>query len=139
MIKPKAGEFSVQNLTPETQGSQQILTGHLHKTEKDQISIYGDFKVQSEELKKEPTSRDQMVKVFDKKLFTFENLSIQDIKNYTNLTKDAFLALDELLEKFRPFNYWSGSEVTQTSDKNQLLICLIKLKLDVLRFLLTSI
>ena len=72
-----------------------------------------------------------MIKMLDKKLFVFENLSNQDIKSYTNLTKDAFLALDELFGKFRPFNYWSGSEVTQINDKNQLLICLMKLKLDV--------
>ena len=102
-----------------------------HKTEKDQIPIYDDSKVQSEELNKELTSRDQMIEVLEKKLFVFENLSIQDMKSYTNLTKDAFLALDELLENFRPFSYWSSSEVTQTSAKNQLLICLIKLKLDV--------
>ena len=128
--RPEAAVMTANENDAQSYESDSLHSNQRGK-EQDEMPIHDDSKVELEELQKELTSRDQMIKMLDKKLFMFENLSNQDIKNYTNLTKDAFLALDELLEKFRPFDYWSGSEVTQINDKNQLLICLMKLKLDV--------
>ena len=135
-IRPQQAEVMTANENDAESYESDSLHSNQHQqgTEQDQMPIRDDnddTKVKLEELRKELASRDQMIKMLDKKLFVFENLSNQDIKNYTNLTKDAFLALDELFGKFRPFSYWSGSEVTQINDKNQLLICLMKLKLDV--------
>ena len=71
------------------------------------------------------------IRELEKRVFTFERLSEDDIKGYTNLSKRAFLRLDKLINAFRPLKYWTGCEVVKISDKDQLLIFLMKLKLDV--------
>ncbi|XP_065068263.1 uncharacterized protein LOC135693661 [Rhopilema esculentum] len=65
------------------------------------------------------------------KVFKYENLSSEDILNYTSLNKDAFEVLLCLLNRFKPFNYWYGFEVKSVNSKNQLLISLMKLKMDI--------
>ena len=71
------------------------------------------------------------IRELENRVFTFERLSEDDIKGYTNLSKRAFLRLDKLINAFRPLKYWTGCEVVKISDKDQLLIFLMKLKLDV--------
>ena len=65
------------------------------------------------------------------KVFKYENLSSEDILNYTSLNKDAFEVLLCLLNRFKPFNYSYGFEVKSVNSKNQLLISLMKLKMDI--------
>ena len=62
------------------------------------------------------------------KVFSYENLSPDYILNYINLRKDTFDFLACLLDRFKPFKYWYGFEVKSISNKNQLLIKLMKLK-----------
>ena len=65
------------------------------------------------------------------KVFKYENLSSEDILNYNSLNKDALEVLLCLLNCFKPFNYWYGFEVKSVNSKNQLLISLMKLKMDI--------
>jgi len=83
-----------------------------------------------EALRKELVKVQLSVKDLESKLFRFDNLSDIKVKDYTNLTKRAFLSLNRLLDRFRPLKYWTGSEVVRVSNEDQLLICLLKLKLD---------
>ena len=71
------------------------------------------------------------IRELEKRVFTFERLSEDDIKGYTNLSKRAFLRLDKLINAFTTLKYWTGCEVVKISEKDQLLIFLMKLKLDV--------
>lgn len=66
--------------------------------------------------------------------FRFENLTESQVKDYTNITKAGFLSVNALIDRFRPLTYWTGSRVRSISDEDQLLICLIKLKLDLPMF-----
>ena len=71
------------------------------------------------------------IKELQGKVFCYENLNNKDIQNYTTLTKVAFEELSQLLAHFKPLNYWYGFEVKSLSHSDQLLVCLMKLKLDV--------
>ena len=66
----------------------------------------------------------------EKRLVKFNNLSDTQVQDYTNITKAGFLALNAVIDRFRPLKYWYGFEVCSISDKDQLFICLMKLKLD---------
>lgn len=66
----------------------------------------------------------------EKKLFRFENLTDQEVQQYTNITKHSFTCLQQLICEFKPFNYWYSFEVKSLNENNQLLLCLMKLKLD---------
>ncbi len=73
-----------EDVTVNENDAQPYENDNLHSnqqgTEQDQMPIHDDTKDKIEELKKELTSRNQMIKMLDKKLFWFENLSNQDIK-----------------------------------------------------------
>ena len=66
--------------------------------------------------------------------FRFENLTGSQVKDYTNVAGSAFLSVNALIDRFRPLNYWTGSWVRSISNEDQLLICLMKLKLDLPMF-----
>ena len=83
-----------------------------------------------EALRKELKATYAKVEDLEGKVFRFDNLSDVEVKDYTNLTKPAFLSLNALIDRFRPLRYWTGSEVVRIRNEDQLLICLLKLKLD---------
>ena len=62
-------------------------------------------------------------------LFCYKNLSSNDILAYTNIGKVSFDVLSQYLKRFEPYKYWQ-KEVTSITHEDQLLICLMKLKLD---------
>lgn len=63
-------------------------------------------------------------------LFRYENFSDHTITNYTGLSRDNFLIIKDVIERFQPLSYWSGDRVTKLSSKDQLLLFLMKLRLD---------
>ena len=83
-----------------------------------------------EALRKELKATYAKVEDLEGKVFRFDNLSDVEVKDYTNLTKPAFLSLNALIDRFRPLRHWTGSEVVRIRNEDQLLICLLKLKLD---------
>jgi len=66
----------------------------------------------------------------DKSLFKFNNLTDVEIKQYTGLEKKTFETVIGVVERFSPLNYWSGKPVTSICREDQLLIFLMRLKLD---------
>ena len=66
-------------------------------------------------------------------MFCYKHLSSEEIKAYTNLSKEAFDVLCQYLRRFEPYNHCSNFTVKSISHEDQLLICLMKLKLN-LRF-----
>ena len=69
-----------------------------------------------ESLTKQLDEAFSVIRELEKRVFTFESLSEDDIKGYTNLSKQAFLRLDKLINAFRPLKYWTGCEVVKISD-----------------------
>ena len=73
------------------------------------------------------------IKRLKSNVFCYKHLSSEEIKTYTNLSKESFDVLCQYLRRFEPYNYWSNFTVKSISHEDQLLICLMKLKLN-LRF-----
>ena len=70
------------------------------------------------------------IEALGKKHFCFENLSDSNIKSYTGIDKPIFEVIANTIKKFLPLNYWSGFQVKSISLEDQLLIFLMKLRLD---------
>ena len=66
-------------------------------------------------------------------VFCYKHLYSEEIKAYTNLSKESFDVLRQYLRRSEPYNYWGNFTVKSISHEDQLLICLMKLKLN-LRF-----
>ena len=66
----------------------------------------------------------------EKKCFLFKNLSDAEIKSYTGLEKPIFEVIVETIKRFLLLSYWSGKPVKSISFEDQLLILLMRLKLD---------
>ena len=66
-------------------------------------------------------------------VFCYKKLPSEEIEACTNLRKESFDVLCQYLRRFEPYNYWSNFTVKSISHEDQLLICLMKLKLN-LRF-----
>lgn len=49
---------------------------------------------------------------------------------YTSFPTDVFNIIVQILKRMAPFNYYAGWEVTGFSIEDQLLICLMKLRLN---------
>lgn len=49
---------------------------------------------------------------------------------YTSFPTDVFSIIVQMLQQMAPFNYYAGWEVTGFSLEDQLLICLMKLRLN---------
>ncbi|XP_065067592.1 THAP domain-containing protein 1-like [Rhopilema esculentum] len=64
------------------------------------------------------------------RIFNFSTLTNDEIRNYTGLESSKFLAVVEMIESFQPLTYWSGKTVNSLSSSDQLLIFLMKMKLD---------
>lgn len=64
------------------------------------------------------------------KINNFSEQSMPDdvLQMYTGLERKAFNILCKHIEKFQPISYYTGKRVTSISLKDQLLLCLIKLK-----------
>ena len=63
-------------------------------------------------------------------VFNYDVMSSEDLKNYTGLEKTKFDAVKEMMDRFKPLNYWTGKAVSSFSGSDQLLIFLKRLKLD---------
>lgn len=81
--------------------------------------------------------KDEQIRILKEKLhflemrrFSFRNLGADLIKNYTGIDKQVFEVIVEMIERFQPLNYWSGKPVRSISSEDQLLIFLIRLKLN---------
>jgi len=72
----------------------------------------------------------QKIECLQKLTFTFSNLSDTDVKNYTGVATSIFEAIVDMIKVVSPLNYWSGKAVGTISVENQLLICLMRLRLD---------
>ena len=70
------------------------------------------------------------IEALEKKRFCFENLNASNIKNYTGIDKSIFQVIANTIKKFSPLNYWSGFQVKSISLEDQLLIFLMRLRLD---------
>jgi DDE superfamily endonuclease/Helix-turn-helix of DDE superfamily endonuclease len=57
-------------------------------------------------------------------------LHLLQVLLYTSLELDVFCILVRLLERLQPFNYYGGFKVTCLSLEDQLLMCLMKLRLN---------
>ena len=68
--------------------------------------------------------------LLEKKCFLFKNLNDAEVKSYTGLEKPIFEIIVETMKRFLPLNYWSGKPVKSISFEDQLLILLMRLKLD---------
>ena len=66
----------------------------------------------------------------EKKCFLFKNLSDAEIKSYTGLERPICEVIVETIKRFLPLSYWSGKPVKSISCEDQLLILLMRLKLD---------
>ena len=62
--------------------------------------------------------------------FRFKNMNDADIKAYTGIEKSIFNVMVETVDQFSPLNYWSGKPVKSITPEDQLLIFLIRLRLD---------
>ena len=81
--------------------------------------------------------KDEQIRILKEKLhflemrrFLFRNLGADLIKNYTGIDKQVFEVIVDMIEMFQPLNYWSGKPVQSISSEDQLLIFLIRLKLN---------
>ena len=63
-------------------------------------------------------------------IFRYEVLTDEDIKNYTGLDKAKFDTVKEMIDRFKPLNYWTGKPVVSISSSDQLLMFIMRLKLD---------
>ncbi len=70
------------------------------------------------------------VEISEKMCFRYKNLSETDIKNYTGIEKPVFKMMIDTIETFAPLNFWSGKPVKSISPEDQLLIFLMRLRLD---------
>jgi len=64
------------------------------------------------------------------KLFSYANLSKEELKRYTGLDKTNFDAVTRTIGRFEPLTYWSGKSVSSITSSDQLLIFIMKLRLD---------
>jgi len=69
-------------------------------------------------------------KSLQKQLFRFENLSVDQIKSYTTLEPTVFKIVCEMIKHFFPLKYWTGKTVTSITVEDELLIFIMKLRLD---------
>lgn len=60
--------------------------------------------------------------------FSEQNMPDDVLLMYTGIERKVFDILCEHIEKFQPISYYTGKRVTSMSLKDQLLLCLIKLK-----------
>ena len=70
--------------------------------------------------------------------FCFKNLSNSDVKNYTGIDRPVFQVIANTIEKFSPLNWCSGFQVKSICLEDQLLILLLRLRLDLPYFDLAS-
>ena len=66
----------------------------------------------------------------EKKCFLFKNFSDAEIKSYMGLERPIFEVIVETIKRFLTLSYWSGKPVKSISCEDQLLILLMRLKLD---------
>ena len=100
-------------------------------TEADEsCQVHSETELLTDKLQHELNSARRGITVLERKVLCFENLSDQEFQQYTNISKQSFLVLLKNLVVFKPYNYWRGFEVVSINDENHLLICLMKLKLD---------
>lgn len=66
----------------------------------------------------------------EEKLFRYKNLKENLIKSYTGLEASVFETVFQMIKRFFPLRYWSGKPVTSISVEDELLIFLMKLRLD---------
>ncbi|XP_065057293.1 uncharacterized protein LOC135685315 [Rhopilema esculentum] len=85
---------------------------------------------QLEVLKNALSIANKQVAALEIAVFKYDVMSAEDIKNYTGLEKTKFDAVKEMIDRFKPLNYWTGKAVTSISGSDQLLIFLMRLKLD---------
>ena len=83
-----------------------------------------------EELQMKLTGARAEIERLKPRLFNFSTLTNDEIRNYTSLESSKFLAVVEMIESFQPLTYWSGKTVNSLSSSDQLLIFLMKMKLD---------
>ena len=74
----------------------------------------------------------------DKMRFCYKNLSDFDVKTYTGIDRSVFQGIVTTIEKFSPLNLWSGFPVKSICLEDQLLILLLRLRLDLPYFDLAS-
>lgn len=109
---------------------------HLQFPESDDVSI-GDHAVHIKSVQE----LERRIEVLESEIQTLKmqkpRMSIQDIINdtdkmllYTSLSADVFQVLVSMLERMSPFNYYSGWTVTCFSIEDQLLMTLMKLRLN---------
>jgi len=83
-----------------------------------------------EELKDAFSMANKHVAPLENVLFRYKVLSDEEIKNYTGLERAKYDAVKEMIDLFKPLNYWTGKAVTSISSSDQLLMFLMRLKLD---------
>ena len=83
-----------------------------------------------EELKDALSMANKHVAALEKALLRYKALSDTDIKTYTGLEWGKFDAVKEMIDRFKPLTYWTGKAVTSISSSDQLLMFLMRLKLD---------
>ncbi len=86
--------------------------------------------LEMKELKDELARAKEQISKLEKNMFNYKNLKDHEIQRYTGISKAVFNSLASLIQRFTPLNYWSGSSFTSVSIEDQLLILLMKLRLD---------
>ena len=61
-----------------------------------------------------------------------------DIKPYTGIEESMFTVMVETVDQFSLLNYWSGKPFNSITPEDQLLIVLIRLRLDLPYFNISS-
>ena len=70
------------------------------------------------------------IRILEIKLFRYKNLLETEIKSYTGIDLADFEVIAKMIARFSPLKYWSGKPVTSIGHQDQILICCMKLKLD---------
>ena len=70
-------------------------------------------------------------KSLEEKKFLYKNLKDDEVKKYTGIEKPIFEVIIQTIKRFMPFHYWAGKPVKSISSEDQLLILLMRLKLDI--------
>ena len=69
-------------------------------------------------------------KRLQKHFFRFENLSVDQLKSYTTLQPAVFKIIYEMIKHFFPSKCWTEKTVTSITVEDELLIFIMKLRLD---------
>ena len=96
----------------------------------DPFPLMLDPATELEAIKKQFAAAKEEIPKLRARIFSYDSLSKEEVKNYTGLDQSAFNIMVQMIERFQPLRYWSGKTVNSISSSDQLLMFLMKVKLD---------